>query len=120
MVAMENENAVDAEGIRARLRALRVTAGLSCRELSRLADLAPSHVALIEDGTIKLKRGLERDTLRGLCRVLACEPDYLVRGSEPAPVASEIALAVTRARQRRRKMDRATERAVKAREGQAT
>lgn len=90
---------------------MRAGAGLSCRELSRLADLAASHVALIEDGTIKLRRGLERDTLRGLCRVLACEASYLVRGDGQPPSAADVATAVERARARRRKNDRAAERA---------
>lgn len=108
---MEPTNGPDS--VRARLRALRARAGLSARELSRLAGLrSPGHVSLIESGEIRLVRGMEPATVRGLCRVLGCDAAYLLSGEGDTPTLTEVVAAVVRARVRHRKLTRAAERAV--------
>ena len=103
----------DPDSLRARLRALRECAGLSARELSRLAGLrSPGHVSLIESGEIRLVRGMEPATVRGLCRVLGCDAAHLQTGEGDAPTLAEIMAAVTRARARHRKLARAAERTL--------
>lgn len=80
-----------------RLRATRLRAGLSTRELSRLAGLAESHTALIEAGTIK---DIGTSTASALAGVLGCSLDWLVRGQGEPPSDAELAAAIAAARAR--------------------
>lgn len=80
-----------------RLHVVRVRAGLSARELSRLAGLTGAHVGLVESGTIK---AVGAPTAAALARVLGCSLDWLVLGQGEPPSDAELAAAVAAARAR--------------------
>lgn len=80
-----------------RLRVVRVRAGLSARELSRLAGLTGAHVGLVESGAI---RDVGTSTATALAGVLGCSLDWLVRGQGTPPSDAELAAAVAAARAR--------------------
>lgn len=78
-----------------RLRRLRDIAGISARELSRLAQLpSQSHVTLIESkgGT------LSTTTATALARVFGCSLDWLVNGTGKEPSARAVRASVEEAR----------------------
>lgn len=81
-----------------RIRQLRDLAGISARELSRLAQLpSATHVALIEanDGG-----AVTTHTALALARVLGCSLDWLIDGSGKAPSERAVRTAVEEARQK--------------------
>lgn len=80
----------------ARVRHLRQQVeDLACAELDRLAELHRGHVWQIEQG---FRENPERDTVRGLARVLGCSVGWLLEGEGAAPAADELRAAVERAR----------------------
>lgn len=78
-----------------RLRATRLLAGVSARELGRLARLQHSHVSLIESGAVA---NVRVDTLAALARALGCSLDWLVNGEGDAPSEATVRAAVDAAR----------------------
>ena len=79
-----------------RVRHLRQQAeDLACAELDRLAGLHRGHVWQIENGA---RENPERETVRGLARVLGCTVGWLLEAEGDAPSAADVAAAVTRAR----------------------
>lgn len=74
-----------------RLRWARHAAGISARELDRLAGLAEGHSALLEAGK---KKGLEMRTAAGLARALGLSLDWLVLGEGGQPDEDKIRKAV--------------------------
>jgi transcriptional regulator with XRE-family HTH domain len=78
-----------------RLRSVRLLAGISARELGRLAHLQQSHASLIESGVVA---NVRVDTLRELARVLGCSLDWLVNGEGATPTAEDVLAAVAAAR----------------------
>lgn len=74
-----------------RLRWARLAAGISARELDRLAGLAEGHTALLEAGK---KNGLEMRTATKLVRALGVTLDWLVMGEGDVPTAERILSAV--------------------------
>lgn len=74
-----------------RLRTCREQAGLSARELSKLAGLAPSHVGLLEASKTS---NLNSATLLQLCQVLGCTAGWLVNGEGKAPSTAAVKRAV--------------------------
>jgi len=80
----------------ARVRHLRQQVeGLACAELDRLAGLHRGHVWQIESGS---RENPERDTVRGLARVLGCTSGWLLEGEGDAPSADVVSAAVGEAR----------------------
>lgn len=80
-----------------RLRAAREAAGISAKELDRLAGITEGHSSTIE----KSETGnAESKTLDRVAAVLGLSLDYLIRGDGKPPSALEIqkALAVARYR----------------------
>jgi transcriptional regulator with XRE-family HTH domain len=69
-------------GIGTRLRERREALQLSGRELGRRAEIAESHVGLIESGVISSPR---KETVEALATALECEPSWLLFGGEPPP-----------------------------------
>ena len=78
----------------ARLKQARTIAGLSQRELARLAHLASTHVGLIESGHVE---NPQTDTLCALARVLGCSLDWLLAGEGPPPTTEQVVAAIERA-----------------------
>ena len=78
-----------------RIRQTRLLAGISARELARLAGLQPSHASLIESGTVA---NVRVDTLAALARALGCSLDWLVNGDGDAPTEEMVRGAVLIAR----------------------
>lgn len=72
---------------------------LSSRELSELAELADTHVRLIERGE-RLAPSVE--TISRLACVLGVSLDWLIRGDGPEPTAEHVRAAVERARAERK------------------
>lgn len=62
----------------ARLRDLRLHAGLSLRALGERTGLSPSFLSEVENG----RRGLGAGSLLRLCRVLGASMDYVMTGEE--------------------------------------
>lgn len=83
--------------MRDRLHALRTRAGLSGRELDRLAAITPNHSGFIERGQIK-RAGI--GTVERLARVLGCSIGWLASGEGEPPTDDQIAAAVAAARAR--------------------
>ncbi len=83
--------------MRSRLLALRGSAGISQRELSRLSGLAPPHVGAIESGDIESPSG---KALALIATTLGCSLDWLVRGAGEPPTEEEVKAAVASARER--------------------
>lgn len=80
-----------------RIRELREAAGLSARELGRLARLpSPAHVSLIEASD----RPINTTTATALAAVLGCSLDYLVNGVGRAPGVRAVRASVEEARKR--------------------
>lgn len=77
-----------------RLRQARDLAGISARKLSRLADLAPVHVSLIESNE---RPRIEAETAEKLARVLGISLDWLISGTGKLPPARTVLAAVTAA-----------------------
>lgn len=73
-----------------RLRWARQIAGISARELDRLAGLAEGHSSLLEAGK---KKDMETRTATRIAEVLGLSLDWFVRGKGPLPTSSEIAAA---------------------------
>ena len=65
----------------ARLRDLRLLAGLSQRELGRRTGLSNSFLSEVENG----RRGLGAASLLRLCRVLGASMDWVMTGEEYRP-----------------------------------
>lgn len=74
-----------------RLRSARLTAGISARELDRLARLAEGHTALLEAGK---KNDVETRTVAKLARALGVTLDWLVLGEGDPPADEKILEAV--------------------------
>lgn len=87
-----------------RLRAARVAAGLSTRELSRLAGLSEVTCSHIETGRIESPSVASVDAL---ARVLGCSLSWLVRGDGEMPAPANIAYYVALARRRHSRKARA-------------
>lgn len=79
----------------ARLRSVRELAGLSARELDRLAGQAEGHATVIE---LRESTAVRTDTADRYARVLGVSLDWLVSGSGDAPTQRSVRLAVDRAR----------------------
>lgn len=79
-----------------RIAEVRQLAGLSGRELDRLAGLTLGHVAAIEAGRFSPGAG----TLEALRAALGVSLDWLVAGQGKAPPARVVATAVAAARAR--------------------
>lgn len=62
----------------ARLKDLRLLAGLSQRELGRRTGLSPSFLSEVENG----RRGLGAGSLLRLCRAEGASMDYVMTGEE--------------------------------------
>jgi transcriptional regulator with XRE-family HTH domain len=85
-----------------RLRDLRTSGGLSCREVARLADISPGLVSIIERSRPDLEaRELTTKTLSRLARVFGCTLDWLYLGVGKRPSNGKIGAAVARAEERR-------------------
>jgi transcriptional regulator with XRE-family HTH domain len=69
------------DSIASRLATVRTAGGLSAAKLSRLADLADSHVGLIERGTVKDPGGI---VMTKIANVLGVSVEWLVNGGERA------------------------------------
>lgn len=78
-----------------RLGWARKLAGLSSRELDRLAGLTLGHAHLIESGR---RPRVEVDTARGLARALGVSLDWLADGVGATPSEEQIVVAVRAAR----------------------
>ena len=61
-----------------RLRSIRKFYGYTREELSEALDLSLAHIGLIERG----ERGLNAESLIGICSVFQCSADYLLTGKE--------------------------------------
>lgn len=83
--------------ISVRLREVREAAGISARELDRLAGLTPNHTSLIEGRAgCELRSG----TLEALSEALGISLDWLVRGVGREPAPARLRDAIRRARAR--------------------
>lgn len=69
-------------------------AGISTKELDKLADISPGHTWVIESA----KGGTEAKTLDKVAGVLGLSLDYLVRGKSPRPTARAVRKSVEKAR----------------------
>lgn len=79
-----------------RVRRVRELAGVSARELSRLAGLTAPHVSLIESGE---RPNLESWVVANLATATGCTTDYLLFGDpHPEPTEDAAKAAVGRAR----------------------
>ena len=68
-------------------------------EISTLAGLAPSHVALIlRRGAERRGAGLSGKTAAALAKVLGCSTDWLLTGEGERPTPEAVRAAVERAR----------------------
>lgn len=85
-----------ATGIGGRLRLARTTAGITARELDRLAGRAEGHAALIESDTTERPRA--SDVLLSYADVLGLSLDWLAAGRGRAPREADVLAAVERAR----------------------
>ncbi len=83
------------EHIGGRLRKLREMAGLSARELDRLAERTEGHCNLIE---VRPKANVGAATLADYARVLGVSLDWLVLGVGDPPRVEDVRAAVERAR----------------------
>lgn len=81
-----------------RLSFARELAGISARDLDRLAQLAEGHTRMIETGK---RPRLEIDTVTGLASALGCALAWLVTGEGDAPDAATVRAAIAAARARR-------------------
>jgi len=77
-----------------RLRSARLLAGISTKEVDRLAGTTPGHTWWIESS----KGGTEVGTVDKVTKVLGVSLDYLIRGEGPKPSAKQIRAAVEAAR----------------------
>lgn len=85
------------QGISGRLQFLREHAGISGRELDRLAGLGEGHVRLIETGE---RPRIESATAMKLAATLGVSLDWLIAGRGAPPTRDEVAKAVASARRR--------------------
>ncbi len=85
VLTIENEQDTANEGLAERVRALRVSRGLSQAELAELVGVTPNQVHLVESGKT---RKLQRQTLRAYAEQLGATPDYIRFGSGPGPNAT--------------------------------
>jgi transcriptional regulator with XRE-family HTH domain len=65
-----------------RLQWAREHAGLSARDLDKLADLTPGHTASVEVGR---RASPSADTVRALARALGISTDWLIDGTGKRP-----------------------------------
>jgi transcriptional regulator with XRE-family HTH domain len=79
-----------------RLQKLRSLAGLSCRELDRLAGLSDKHVQKLEERG----RGMSIETAQKLAPVFGCTVGYLVSGEGKGPNVAAVKRAVEGARRK--------------------
>lgn len=80
-----------------RLRIARSLAGISARELDRLAGRSVGHAALIERGD---RPRVEAETAAAYARVLDVDLNWLITGSGEKPLADSVVRAVDRAKKR--------------------
>lgn len=73
---------------------LRAKAGISARELARVAGLSETHVSQIET---TLGAGVNAKTLAPLARALGTSIDWLVSGEGAEPSQEDVRAAVERA-----------------------
>jgi transcriptional regulator with XRE-family HTH domain len=83
--------------IGSRLRLLRQRAGISARELDRLACRTEGHVNLIEMSRIA---SVSAETVADYARVLGASCDWLITGEGRVPSERAIKAAIERARTR--------------------
>lgn len=79
----------------ARVRELRLIAGITTRELDRLAGLVQGHASAIETGT---RTNVESRTAIGLSNALGASLDWLLKGEGKAPSPSAVRRAVAAAK----------------------
>lgn len=78
-----------------RLTRLRTVAQLSARGLAQLAEIAPSHVSLIEKTEGESRVAIR--TVEKLARVLGTTLDWLYSGRGVAPTDDDVVAAVSKA-----------------------
>lgn len=78
-----------------RLRRARELAGISARELDRLARLTEGHTSLIESGE---RSNVEARTATALATTLGLSLDWLITGKGRDPIEADIRTAIERAR----------------------
>lgn len=78
-----------------RVKALRVQAGLTQRELDVLSGICVSHTSMIECG---LRQNITADTARGLARATGATLDWLLSGAGDPPTDEQVSAAVAAAR----------------------
>lgn len=79
-----------------RLKTTRELAGISQRELSRLASVSPSHVHGIESGRIT---NPTVDTLTKIASTLGVPIDFLLEGKGRHPTKKSVLEAIARSRE---------------------
>lgn len=79
-----------------RLRRAREAAGISCRELDRLAGITPGHSWSLERGARATPTSA---TASALARALGVSLDWLIDGQGAEPTVEQITAAVTTARE---------------------
>lgn len=78
-----------------RIRQAREMAGISARELDRLAGLSENHTSLLES----VVRDVRTETAAAIARTLGVSLDWLVLGEGKAPTERTVRAAVETARQ---------------------
>jgi transcriptional regulator with XRE-family HTH domain len=81
--------------LRTRLRTAREIAGVSARELDRLAGLGEAHTSMIEAGD---RVSIETNTAVKLCTALGASLDWLLRGQGKPPTSKEVRIAIANSR----------------------
>lgn len=89
--------------LRARLRSARKLAGISAKQLDRLAGLGAGHTNMIESGT---RVDIEGGTLAKLCKALGVSLDWLLLGGGKAPTVNSVRSAIALASSPNRKGQR--------------
>ena len=85
-----------------RLKHCRELAGLSNRELDRLAQMTESHSSMLEKSE---RPNPKLSTLERICSVFGCSIDWLAKGEGQGPTDAEILSAVDAARSRQKEPD---------------
>jgi len=85
------------EHIGERLRTLRQLAGISARDLDRLAVRTEGHANLIET---RPDSAVQTDVASDYARALGASLDYLIAGKGAAPTEAKVRVAVAKARAR--------------------
>ena len=80
-----------------RLKELREEAGISCREVARLAGCAQAIVSRTE----RSEKGISRATAERLARLFGCSLDWLCMGNGPRPDDAAVLASVKKAARRR-------------------